>query len=68
MSAFRKEEVKKKAKKAGKTISEYILTALGLMDEYISEDELLARVKRAEDNYKKGKTKKLKSLADLMKK
>lgn len=62
-----KEEIEKRAKKSGKTISGYILYTVKLAETLISEDELLAMAKRAEEDYRAGKTKALKSLADLMK-
>ncbi len=64
-----KEEKKKilaRAKKSGKNVSAYILYALEVENDLISEDELLARWKRAQENYRKGDTKELSSLADLM--
>ena len=63
----KKKEIMRRAKKAGKTVSSYILMALDLEDQLISEDELLGMAKRAEADYKAGKTKVLTSLADLMK-
>ena len=68
MPDVKKKEVMKRAKKANKTVSAYISDALQLMDQMISEDKILKRVKRARKNYKEGKVKKLRSLADLMKK
>lgn len=61
-----KRNVEKEAKKAKKSISAYILFALKFMRSAISEDEVLKMAKEAESDYKKGKTKELKSLADLM--
>jgi len=63
-----KETLEERAKKARKTVSAYVLDALNLMEQLISEDELVAMAKTAEKNYKKGKTKELKSLADLIRK
>lgn len=62
-----RKELESRAKKANKTLSAYVLDALAIMKELISEEELLAMAKEAEKDYKKGKTKKLESLADLMK-
>lgn len=61
-----KEEVEERAQKAHKTTSAYVLDALEIVKQMISEEELLARIKEAERNYKKGKTKILKSLKDLI--
>ena len=64
-----KEEKKKilaRAKKSGKNVSAYILYALEVENDLISEDELLAIAKRAEKDYRDGNTKELSSLADLM--
>ena len=66
MPPQKKKEVEARAKKANKSVSGYILDALELMKSLISEEELIEMTQIAEDNYKKGKTKKLRSLADLM--
>lgn len=66
--APQKEAIEKRAKKARKTVSAYVIDALNIMEQMISEDELAAMAKTAEKNYKKGKTRELKSLADLIKK
>lgn len=63
-----KKEIQWRAKKANKTTSEYIIQIVQLEKSLISEDELLKMAKEAEKDYKAGKTKKLKSLADLIKK
>jgi len=63
-----KKEIQRRAKKANKTTSEYIIQIIQLEKSLISEDELLKMSKDAEKDYKAGKTKKLKSLSDLMKK
>ncbi|MBD3331176.1 ribbon-helix-helix protein, CopG family [Candidatus Peregrinibacteria bacterium] len=63
-----KKEIQRRAKKANKTTSEYIIQIVQLEKSLISEDELLKMAKESEKDYKSGKTKKLKSLADLMKK
>lgn len=67
LSAQEKAELQKRAKTKKKTLSAYVLDSLRLVDQLISEEELLAMAKKAEENYKKGKTKKLRSLKDLMK-
>jgi len=56
----------RRAKRANKNVSAYLLYAFELEKSLISEDELLVMKKRAEADYAAGKTKKLKSLADLM--
>lgn len=66
MPAQEKKEIEKRAKKAKKTISGYVLYALKLEQSLIQEEEIVAMATEAEQDYKKGKTKKLKSLADLM--
>ncbi len=62
----RKIEIEQRAKKAKKSISAYILYAIQLEQSLISEDELLKMAKDAENDYRNGETKELKSLADLM--
>lgn len=63
----KKKEIEERAKKANKSTSAYIIYVVDLEKQLISEDELVKMSKKAEKDYKKGKTKKLKSLADLMK-
>lgn len=62
-----KKQIEQRAKKAGKSVSAYILYAVELEKSLISEDELVTMAQQAEVDYKKGKTKELRSLADLMK-
>lgn len=62
----KKMEIIKRAKKAKKSISAYILYTIQLEQSLISEDELLEMTQNAEKDYQHGKTKELKSLADLM--
>ena len=62
----KKIEIEQRAKKAKKSVSAYILYALQLEQSLISEDELLEMAKNAESDYHNGKTKELKSLADLI--
>lgn len=66
LPAETKKEVEKRARIARKSTSRYILDTLEMVDQMISEDELLAMSKEAERNYKLGKTKVLKSLKDLI--
>lgn len=68
LPAEKKTEIEKRAKKAGKTVSAYIMQLVDFEINMISEDELVEMVKQTEKAYKNGKAKKLKSLADLMKK
>lgn len=63
----KKYELEAHAKKARKTTSAYILDIFELVKRLIPEDEIAKMSKKAEKDYKAGKTKKLKSLADLMK-
>jgi len=61
-----RKELESRAKKANKTLSAYVLDALAIMKELISEEELLEIAKQAKKDYKNGKTKVLSSLEDLM--
>lgn len=61
----KKTEIIRRAKKAGKSVSAYILSIIELEQRLISEDELLAMMKEADSEYKAGKTKILKSFKDL---
>lgn len=63
----KKKEIEKRAAKANKTTSAYILYTIELEHSLISEDELLKMAEQAEKDYRAGKTKKLKSLGDLIK-
>ncbi|MBI2634885.1 hypothetical protein HYW82_04435 [Candidatus Peregrinibacteria bacterium] len=66
LPADKKKEIEARARKANKTTSAYIIHIVELEKSLISEDELVEMAAKAEKNYKAGKTKKLKSLADLM--
>lgn len=60
--------IKKRVEERGfSTVSGYIQYLLDTDDELISAENLLKMSKKAERDYKKGKTYKLKSIADLMK-
>lgn len=61
-----RKELEERAKKANKTLSAYVLDSLALIQEMISDEELLQMAKQARRDYKTGKTKKLRSLEDLM--
>jgi hypothetical protein len=63
----KKKEIEERAKKANKSTSSYILYVVELEKQLIPEDELVKMAKKSEKDYKAGKTKKLKSLADLIK-
>ena len=67
LPADKKKEIEERAKKANKSTSSYIMYVVELEKQLISEDELVKMSKKAEKDYKSGKTKKLKNLADLMK-
>lgn len=66
MPIAEKKKIEKRAKKAKKTVSAYILYALQLEQSLIQEDELIEIIKQAEKDHVKGNTKKLRSLEDLM--
>ena len=67
MPADMVKEVKNRVKKRGfDSISNYIKTLIKEDEDLISEDELLASVKKARRDYKQGKLKTLKTLKDLM--
>lgn len=66
LPADKKMEIEKRAKKANKTTSAYIIHVVELEKSLISEDELAEMAIGAEKDYRAGKTRKLKSLADLM--
>lgn len=67
LPAEKKEEIIKRAKKANKSTSAYILHMFELEKNLISEDELIKMANKAEKDYKEGKTNKLDNLEDLMK-
>ena len=58
--------IEKRARKTHKSVSAYILYAVQVEQNLIQEDELFEIAKKAEKDYEAGKTKKLKSLKDLM--
>ncbi len=66
LSPEKKKEIEERAKKTNQSTSSYILRVVELEKNMISEEELAKMAKIAEKKYKSGKTKKLKSLADLM--
>lgn len=66
MPLAEKQKIEKRAKKAGQSISGYILGAVKLQESLIQEDELVEMIKQAEKEHESGKTKKFVSLKDLM--
>lgn len=67
LPAEKKKEIEGRAKMADLTVSSYIIRVVELEKNLIPEDELVQIMKKAERDHKLGKTKKLKSLSDLMK-
>ncbi|NIA01889.1 MAG: hypothetical protein GWP15_00740 [Nitrospirae bacterium] len=67
LPAEKKKEIEERARKAKKTTSSYIIHMVELEKSLISEDELVKMAKKAEKDYKAGKTKKLASLSKLKK-
>ena len=66
LPAEKKKEIEARAKKMNQSTSAYIVRVFELEKSLISEEELLQMAKKAERDYKAGKTKKMVSLADLM--
>lgn len=66
MPLAEKKKIEKRAKMAKKTVSAYVLDSLKFQETWIQEDELVEIVKQAEKDHKEGKTKRLRSLEDLM--
>ncbi len=65
LSKEKKQEIEKRAKKAKKTVSGYILDLLEIEKDLMSETELATMAEAATKDYAKGNVKKLESLADL---
>lgn len=65
LPASEKRKISIRAKKAGKSVSGYILYIIHLAEEMIQEEELVRMARQAEKDYFSGKTKVLKSLANL---
>lgn len=61
-----KKDIVRRAKKSKTSVSEYVVRALRLERSLIQEDELVRMAVKAEKDYKAGKTKILRSFADLM--
>jgi len=67
LPAWTKKEIEDRAQKTNLSVSAYIIRVVEFEKSLISEDELLKMAKKAEKDYRNGKTKKLKSLMDLCK-
>lgn len=65
LPAWTKKEIEDRAQKTNLSVSAYIIRVIEFEKSLISEDELLKMAKKAKKDYLAGKTKKLKSLADL---
>ncbi len=63
----KKLEIEARARKSNQSTSAYIVRIVELEKSLISEAEVIEASKKAENDYKNGKTKKLKSLKNLMK-
>jgi Arc/MetJ-type ribon-helix-helix transcriptional regulator len=60
-------EIKKRTKQRGfNSVSDYIKSLLIVDEDLISEEELLEDIKSGQEDYKKGKVIKAKSIADLI--
>lgn len=66
MPLAEKKKIEERAKMANKSVSAYVLDTLKFQEKFIQEDEILEMAERAEKEYREGKTKKLRSLEDLM--
>lgn len=66
LPAKQKLMIQKRAAASGKSVSAYVLQAIQIEQELISEEELLKMATEVRTDHAAGKTKKLKSLADLM--
>lgn len=64
----KKKAIEKRAKQANKTVSAYILYAVELEEQMITEDELVVMAEEAQKRYDAGKTKSFKSLEELIEK
>ena len=62
----KKKAIEERAKQANKTVSAYIIYAVELEQQMISEDELVEMAKEAQERYDRGEAKVLKSLEDLL--
>ncbi len=58
-------DIKRRAKKKKVTVSSYFLYLYEIEKDMISEEEIIVMRDKARSNYKRGKTKVIKSLADL---
>ncbi|MBD3328345.1 hypothetical protein GF340_03510 [Candidatus Peregrinibacteria bacterium] len=62
-----KKIIKKRAKKAGLTVSAFVIQSIGIDDDVITEKELLEMVAQGQKEYREGKTVTIKNGADLLK-
>lgn len=61
-------EIKQRTRERGfSSVSDYIKSILIIDDDLISEEELLDDIKKGQEDYKKGRVIKAKSIADLIK-
>lgn len=60
------EDIKERAKTKNISVSRYFLHLYEMEKDMISEEDILERKERAHDDYKKGETQILNSLADLV--
>jgi Arc/MetJ-type ribon-helix-helix transcriptional regulator len=68
ITELQEKEIKRKTKLRGfNSVSDYIKNLLVIDDDMISEKELLEDIKSGQDDYKKGKIIRAKSIADLVK-
>lgn len=59
-------QIRKKAKKMGISVSQFILHLFNLQEGMIDEEGLLQSIKEADEEHRQGKTKQVNSLQDLM--
>lgn len=62
-----KKKIKKRAKKAGLTVSAFVIQSIGIEEKAISKDELLIMVDQSRKDYREGKTTILENPEDLLK-
>jgi uncharacterized protein (DUF1778 family) len=62
----KKKQIQERAKNSGQSVSAYILHAVEVEQQIISEAQLLKMAKRAKKDFKSGETQEVSSLAELM--
>ncbi len=62
----KKKAIEERAKQANKTVSAYILYAVELEEQMITEDELVVMAEEAQQAYDEGRAIELNSLEDLL--